>query len=118
MIIPWYWIAASLMVLTALAHSVIGEKRLIGPTLALNQGVMAAPLGRQVMRFAWHFTSVLMILCAIIVAFPQTPHALNAVIGGAWLAMGLFDLVWTKGKHIGWPLLTTAGACALYGALA
>lgn len=105
------------MIITALTHSIVGERRLIGPVIALNQGAMAVPLGRQVMRGAWHLTSVLMLVCAIVVAFPQTPHAINAVIGAAWLATGLIDVVWTRGKHIGWPLLVGAGACALYGAL-
>lgn len=118
MIIPWYWVAAALMVVTALTHSVLGEKRLIGPILKSQDGPLAVPLGRQVLRFAWHFTTILMILCAITVAYPQTPHVINGVIGAGWLAAGLFDLAVTRGKHVGWPMLTAAGTCALYGALA
>ncbi|MEO8444584.1 MAG: hypothetical protein ABI567_06230 [Gammaproteobacteria bacterium] len=32
------WLSAATMVLTALTHSILGERRLIAPILALNAG--------------------------------------------------------------------------------
>ncbi len=103
------------MAFTALVHSVLGERRLIAPILALDTGPVAVPLGRGVLRFAWHFTSVLMIISALVVAWPGTPAMLIVVTGSLWLAVGLFDAVYTKGKHVGWPFLAGAGLLALLG---
>ena len=113
----WLWLSAATMVAVAFVHALLGERRLIGPILALNTGVVAVPLGRQVLRFAWHLTSVLMILCALVVVWPGTARALIAITGAVWLAVGLFDGVVTRGKHVGWPFLTAAGVFALLGSL-
>lgn len=105
--------SALLMAVTAAIHSVVGERRLIGPLLRLERGVMAVPLARQVLRLAWHLTSALMIACAIAIAWPQTPHGVRLAIGGIWMVSGLFDALYTKGKHLGWPFLVAAGALAI-----
>ena len=114
----WLGLAAATMVVVALVHAILGERRLIGPMLAVNSGITAVPLARQVLRFAWHMTSALMILCAVVVAWPRTDPALIAIIGAVWLAAGLFDGAYTRGRHIGWPFLTAAGAFALLGSWA
>ena len=112
----WLWLAAATMVAVAFVHSFVGERRLIGPLLSMNNGIMAVPLARQVMRFAWHMTSVLMVLCGVVVAWAAIDKRLIAIIGAAWLGAGLFDAVLTRGRHIGWPFLTAAGIFALIGA--
>ncbi len=112
------WVAVVTMVLTAVAHSVLGERRLIIPLLALNQGVMARPLSRDVMRLAWHGTSILMAALAYVLAYQalhpdlaQRPIVL--AIGLAMTGFGLLDAIISKAKHVGWPLLTLAGLSAL-----
>ena len=110
------WAAAILMVATAIVHSVLGERRLIGPILALDSDVTTRPLARAVLRFAWHFTSVLIALTALLVAWPETPRMLILVTGAVYLAVGLFDAGMTRGKHVGWPFLAGAGVLALMGA--
>ena len=112
------WIAVVTMVITALAHSILGERRLIIPLLALNQGVMASPLSRDVMRLAWHGTSILLGAPAYVLAYQalhpdlaQKPVVL--AIGLAMTGFGLLDAIISKAKHVGWPLLTLAGFCAL-----
>ena len=110
------WLSAAIMVFTATVHSVLGERRLIGPILAMNSGVVAVPLGRDVLRFAWHMTSLLMILSALTLVWPGIDRTLIAIIGGSWLAAGLIDAVMTRGRHVGWPALAAAGAFALVGA--
>lgn len=112
------WIASVTMVLTAVTHSIFGERRLIIPLLALNQGVMARQLSRDVMRLAWHGTSILLAALAYVLAY----QALNpdlaqrpvvVAIGIAMTGFGLLDAIISKGRHIGWPLLTLSGLCTL-----
>ena len=114
----WFWVSAALMVITALIHSKVGEERLLKPLLAMNQGVMAIGQSRRVLRSAWHLTSIFMISNAIVVAWPTDDVGAKALIGGIWLAMGLFSLIGSRGKHVGWPWLSAAGVTTLVGALA
>lgn len=113
----WLLASAFTMLITAAMHSYFGEKRLIGPILSFDHAVTTNPLGRMVIRLAWHFTSVLMMLSAIVVIWPNTPEKLIFIVGGCWLACGLFDAVLTKRKHIGWPVITLAGMFAIMGTL-
>lgn len=114
----WLWLSAAFMVTTAGVHSVLGYRRLIVPMLRSEAGPLADPLSRRIIRFAWHATSVLMLISAAAVAWPGTANTLLIVIGGGWLATGLFNAAYTKGRHIAWPALSGAGIFALIGALA
>lgn len=114
----WLWLAAAFMATTALVHGALGEKRLIQPLLELDQGIMAVDLARRVFRFAWHATSLLMLVSAATVIWPGTPRDLILLVGAVWTVVGLFDAIYTRGKHIGWPILTASGVFAIFGALA
>jgi hypothetical protein len=103
------------MTLTAIAHSIVGEKRLIGPLLARNIDLLSG-YRASLVRFAWHFTSLLMIVTALVVGWPGTPVSLIQITGAMWLLAGVLDGILTRGKHIGWPLLSAAGLLALLGA--
>lgn len=110
--------AVAATLLTAFAHSYFGERRLIGPLLASNSGILGRPLARQVIRFAWHLTSVVWAGQALLLArAAATPASFDRSVVGAigilHLGAGLFDAVYTRGKHIGWPLLTAIGLCCL-----
>ena len=112
------WIAAITMVLTAVTHSIFGERRLIMPLLTLHEGVMARQLSRDVMRLAWHGTSILLAALAYVLAYQALHPALAqrpvvAAIGVAMTGFGVLDALISKGRHIGWPLLTLSGVCAL-----
>ena len=66
--------AAVLLVITAFVHSVLGERRLIGPLLARREGVLASDLARFVLRFVWHLVSVnWAILALILVQLARDP---------------------------------------------
>jgi hypothetical protein len=108
-------LSATLMVATAAIHSVLGERRLITPILRLDSKVTNAPLARKLLRCAWHVTSLLMILNAVVVVWPGSPLPVVAITGIVWLLIGLFDAVYTRGQHLGWPFLTGAGLFALLG---
>ncbi len=107
-------LSAAAMILTAIAHSLVGEKRLIGPLLAMRIDILSGYRANLV-RFAWHFTSLLMIVTALLVAWPDTPVPLIKITGAIWLFAGVIDGFLTRGKHIGWPLLSAAGLLALLG---
>lgn len=110
--------AALATLLTAFAHSYFGEKRLIAPLVASDRGVMSQLLAKQVIRYAWHLTSLLWVGQALLLVRaainPQYfDTTLVAGIGVFYIAAGLFDAVATRGRHIGWPLLTAIGLFAL-----
>ena len=114
----WLWLSAAFMATTAAVHGVLGERRLIQPLMTLDQGVMSVALARKVFRLAWHALSLLMLVSAASVVWPGTPRDLVLLIGAAWTATGLFDVLYTRGQHIGWPFLTASGIFAVIGALA
>jgi uncharacterized membrane protein HdeD (DUF308 family) len=114
--LPWYWIAAALMSLTAVVHSVLGEVRLIRPLMKQRDGMLQHDLARRLLRGSWHFLGILMVGCGIVIAFPQTPDMIVMLIGVTWLAAGIVDVIYTRGKHVGWPLLVLAGLAAVIGA--
>ncbi len=111
--------AAVLCVITAFIHSYFGERRLIRPLIASNHGVMSAYLARQVVRFAWHWTSLLWILVALYLVSAASggehTHWLVLVVGIVHLAAGCIDGIVTKGMHIGWPPITLIGILVLLG---
>jgi len=111
----WLYLSAVLMAITAFIHSWAGEKRLIGPLLKSSQPPLNNAQSRHILRSAWHLTSGFMVLCAIVIAVPDTPSPALRVIGGFWLALGLFSLLSSRGRHVGWPTLTASGALALVG---
>lgn len=114
----WLWLSAAFMVTTAGVHSVLGYRRLIVPLLWRCEGPLSDALTRRIIRFAWHATAVLMMISAAAVAWPGTPNELQILIGASWLATGLVDAAYTKGRHIAWPALSGAGIFALIGAFA
>jgi hypothetical protein len=114
----WLVMAAVATLVTACTHSLFGERRLIGPLVASQQGALARPQAQQVLRFAWHLTSLLWIGQALLLlraaTSPQSlDSALIAGIGLLHVGVGLFDGYVTRGKHIGWPMLTAIGAFCL-----
>ena len=115
----FFLIAAAVATLvTAFTHSYFGERRLIGPLVRSNAGIMSRALAKQVVRFAWHLTTLLWLGQALLLlraanAAPPLDRALVIGIGAMYLAAGLFDAVFTRGRHIGWPMLTAIGVFSL-----
>ena len=115
----WFlYIAAALLILTGIVHSLLGESRLIAPLLSRREGILASELARFLLRFAWHMTSVTwVVLALILIQLVHDPVAARwwaaASTGAVFTAAGLFDLIYTRGRHVGWPLLTGIGIAAL-----
>jgi len=112
------YLAAALLIVTGVVHSALGERRLIVPLLSRREGVLASNLARFILRFAWHLTSVAWAVLALILI--QLVHDVVAVrswaaasTGAAFTGAGLFDLIYSRGRHVGWPLLMGIGVAAL-----
>ncbi len=108
--------AALSLFVCALVHSVAGEKKLIGPLLGIEDvPLLAHPLARFVIRFAWHLTSValtviaLALLAGTFLSASQAIQLLPLLVGIAFLGSGVYDAIYSKGKHIGWPFLCLTG---------
>jgi hypothetical protein len=119
------YIAASLiLVLTALAHSVIGEVMIFRK---LSEGrivpsMSAPPLKERNVRIlwaSWHLTSIFGLVFALAVykvgiGAPLSAHELVSSIAIACLAGGMLVLIGTKGRHPGWISLSLASALIWY----
>ena len=110
--------AAILMIATALIHSILGERRLIGPLLQSDTAILQVSLARKVLRFAWHLTSLMWVVFAYAMARPvwtDIPIDRDFVlaVGLLHLAVGLFDAVYTRFRHVGWLPLSVVGLFSL-----
>ena len=110
-------LAATLLMLTMAVHSMLGHKRLIRPLLDIDCGVLAHPLARFLVPFAWHLTSgVATVLAVVLLAWAWAPQHAEAIGLGAtavvFVGCGIYDAFGSRGQHIGWPLLTAIGLTA------
>lgn len=110
-------LAACLCVVTALIHSYFGERRLITPLVISDLGAMDNPLAKQVLRFAWHWTSLLWLLIALYLSLAAQGNIVNRplllAIGFMHLVAGIADALLTHGRHIGWPPIVIIGGLVL-----
>ncbi len=121
-----FWTNGTYFLLTACAllHSVGGEVWLLRPLFRRGgNAVLESRLARQLLRFAWHVTSLSWLLIAgLLAVLVHSGTALAdlgfLITGGLFLAVGLFDLAITRGRHIGWPVLTLIGVFAIGAASA
>ncbi len=109
--------AAALCGITAVVHSVLGEMRLIWPMLADKSGLMESPLARNLTRFAWHWTSLLWLLVGALLYAAAYGDILapwlGIAVGAVHVVAGIADGALTRGRHIGWPLITLIGVFTL-----
>lgn len=106
------WIAVALLVVVAIAHSVLGEKFLISPLIASSDWrlpVLSRAYANRLLRFAWHLTTIAWVGLAIALAGVPIDYVFAAVALGsaAWI------LVMLPG-HVAWPALLTAGLLVLW----
>jgi len=108
-------VAAALIVFAAIFHSLMGGKKLIEPTLAVDDPFIQEPITQAITRFGWHSSSGFFLLSALILVLPGVPNILHAATGGLWLVLGLINLVMLKAKHPGGYLLSLIGVLTLAG---
>ena len=120
---PLLTTAASVAILTGVAHSVLGERlifRHLRPPGAVVPSLPASPLrGRHVriLWATWHLASVFgWAFAGLLLATawgPGSPSLLDAVLAAtaaAHLGGALLVLVATRGRHPGWIALAVVGA--------
>ena len=110
--------ASLLLVATMLVHSMLGQRRIIRLLLDDGTGVMQKPLARFIVPFAWHLTSFIgLILAMILLAWAwmpeQAPTIGIAATGLVFTVGGIWDAIGSGGKHVGWLPLTLIGLSAL-----
>jgi hypothetical protein len=112
--------AAIFAVITGLAHSILGERRLIGPLLGTAApGILKSEPARRILRFAWHITTLSWVTQAAVLVILVTAPAqaqgrlATIVIGASFLLMALASIVISRGRHVGWPMLAATGIAAL-----
>jgi peptidoglycan/LPS O-acetylase OafA/YrhL len=115
-------LAAVLTVAIGIAHSWIGERRLIGPLLSPGSraGILATSgFARRTLRFAWHITTLAWWgMAAVLFALSRTPlvpegRMASAIIGATFVLSGLISLVAGRGRHLSWPFFLAIGALSL-----
>jgi hypothetical protein len=104
-----------LIVVATIFHSLLGEKKLIEPTLAVDDPFIRDPMTQGITRFGWHSSSGFFLLTALILVLPETPELLVWATGGLWLVLGLTNLAMMKAKHPGGFLLSLIGLLILAG---
>jgi len=104
--------AAVVIAATGLTHSLLGERKLVGPLIA-SDALAGVRRAGPAIRFTWHLATLLMLLTALTVAWPGTPALLVRVIGGTYLLLGLLALGLTRGRHVSGPLFAAGGLLAL-----
>lgn len=102
--------AAALCVVIGLVHSWLGERRLIGPLLAAREGLLQRRFARNVLRFAWHLTTIAWIgIGAALVAFAGVAADIGSsravlAIAATMLVTGVVILATGRGRHWAWPV--------------
>lgn len=103
--------AGLLSVLIGVAHSVLGEKLVLGPLFRrseLPKLLGSTIFARQTLRFTWHLTTVLLLAIGavvVVVSFtvlePQSAWILR-IFALTFAACSLLSLVGARAKHFSW----------------
>jgi hypothetical protein len=95
------------------AHSLLGERKLIGPLsrAALPPLPLPAAFAKGTLRFAWHLTSVAWLgLAACLWFWPECACAVSLTL----LLSGVIALVGGKGAHFAWALFIVGGLSGMH----
>lgn len=115
------YIAAILIFILGLAHSVLGERFILVrlfrrdslPKLFGGTGFTARTL-----RFAWHITTVAWWGMAVLLWRAASGNlgqgSVLAVLGYTMILSGVLPLVITRGRHLSWVVLFLAGGLVLW----
>jgi hypothetical protein len=111
-------LAAILIVLLAVAHSVLGERYILTRLFRreLPKLFGGPEFTRNTLRFAWHLTTILAFALGAVLwllAGSPSPQLLARVLGWFLVASGLLPLLFTRGRHLSWLVLFAAGGLCL-----
>lgn len=116
-------VAAFLVVVIGVAHSVLGERYILmrlfrRPDLPQLFGGTAFVTGT--LRFAWHLTTVAWFALAAVLVQLQSGSAAKGMavsIGAALLVSAAIAFLFTRGRHLVWPVFLLAGGLCLWWAM-
>lgn len=102
-------LAAALIALVGLAHSVLGERYLLVRLFKradLPKLFGSTTFTTATLRFAWHLTTIAWWALAVLLfdagqGTSSTPRTLQVIAATAFVS-GLFPLVFTRGRHLSW----------------
>lgn len=113
------YIAAFFAFAVGIAHSYLGEHKIIAPLLA--RGNLPKIRGSEqttatTIRVAWHVTTYLFWAFGVILVFLARDalswHSVAAILAATFLPMGFLSLIASRGRHVSWlPFLIIGGAC-------
>lgn len=121
---PLLYIAALLLVGIGIAHSVLGERYVLRrlerldnlPRLTLGGHELMA----QVLRFAWHLTSIAWFgLAAILLLMAHdalSNRSAAVVVAATFILSGVASGIPSRGRHYSWIVFLAVGIIALYKA--
>lgn len=113
--------AALLTFAVGVAHSWLGEHRLIGPLLAPDNrhGILVHRFARQVLRFAWHVTTLAWWGFAAILGYMafspvgEAGRIILVITALMFLITGAVVLMTSRGRHLAWPAFLAIGFLSL-----
>ena len=125
---PWYASAAALIVLIALAHSVVGEQRIFrhlrraGHLVPTEGGTLLRAFQVRILWGTWHMLSAMGLGLAAVLLWLAQPAAQAASAGRvewcvamAMFVSGVLVLVSNRGRHPAWVALFAAAAMVALG---
>lgn len=117
------FVAGALIFVVGVVHSVLGERRLIGPLVSPEhrRGILEkSAFARGVLRFAWHITTIAWWGMAVaLLALASAPldgqgKLVVLIIATTFAVTGLVTLVSSRGRHLAWPVFM---AIAIFSAM-
>jgi hypothetical protein len=114
-------VAAVLIGALGIAHSILGERYIIGWLLRhdLPQLLGGTEFAAGTIRFAWHITTVLALGIALVLglaASGASQSTLVSVIGWTLIACGVLPVYFTRGRHLSWVVFFAAGILCVLAA--
>lgn len=118
---PALVVAAALTVLVSAAHSYLGERYVLTRLFRRDLPKLLGGTGftKQVLRFAWHLTSVAWLgfgaLLLALAAGSPTPATLRTIVAVTFGVHALITLVVSRGRHLAWIAFLAIAVLAWIG---
>jgi len=114
-------LSAVLTFFIGLAHSYLGEKFILIRLFQINNipKIMGHDwFTKQVLRFAWHLTTVawwgFAAIMLVVYNEGNNQNSILFIISIVFGISGIFALLFSKGKHLSWIVFFTIGGICLY----
>ena len=118
-------VAGLLSALIGIAHSVLGEKLVLGPLFRpedLPKLLGSTAFTRQTLRFTWHLTTVLLLgIGAVVMVLSLSPLDPRStwvlqVLAATFTVCSLLSLIGARAKHFSWWVFLIIAVLLWFGA--